>query len=235
MKRKKQKKQKSRWEKVNDAILFLHLVFPVWVMALMLTSAVSDTLFLIALAAVLLLGVVYKLVQRFQKGRWVLVTARVIAIGAYIIFYLPMLVLTQFSHAKLMYPLKRLDYTYGVFGDNAAYYQRLLPETLPEVCEDYSYRTQGSMVAQDYHPSSYLMFHTDAETLAAYAAYYDGMGLTRLEHELAEEKIEWFCGQMRLRDSFQEHLDSAVLYWINDYYPKGILLNAETGLVAILT
>lgn len=235
MKQKQPKKPKSRWQKVNEGILILHIVFPVWMMALMMTSAVSGTLLLIAVGASLLLGVIYKLVQRFQRGKIVLLFARIFAVGACLALYLPMLILTQFSHTKLLYPLKRLDYTYGVFGDNAAYYQRLLPESLPAVCEDYSYRTQGSMAAQDYHPSSYLMFHTDADTLRAYAAYYDSIGLMPIEDELAAEKIDWFCGMMRLREQFQDNLDHAVLYWLGDRYPKAVLLNAETGLVAVLT
>lgn len=245
------KSQKTRWQKINDAILVLHIVFPVWLMALMLTSAISGTLLLVAVGSALLLGIVYKVVRTWQKGRWVLLVARILAIGACIVFYLPMVVLLNFSESKLLYPLKRLDYTRGVYGDNAPYYERLLPEKLPEQCEDYMFITQGSMVAQDYHPSSYLMFHTDTTTLGAYAAHYEELGCTRLENEPAYEseyeyedapentpeqkKIDWFCGQMRLRNYFQDNLDHAVLYWLNDRYPKGMLLNYETGLVAILT
>lgn len=236
MKRKKQKREKSRWEKINDVIFALHLVFPVWLLALMMTPNISGFLFLTALFSTLLLGVIYKLVQKYQRGQKVLLIARIITVCACIALYLPMLLLGRlFSHTKLMYPLKRLDYTYGVYGNNAAYYQQLLPEKLPAVCADYSYRAQGSMLAQDYHPSSYLMFRTDAETVAAYAAYYEGIGLTPTSDEAAAGNLEWFCGQMRLREQFSDNLDHAVLYYISDRYPKGILLNAETGLVAILT
>lgn len=239
------KSETSGWQLVVYLILVLHIVFPVWLMAWMLTTAISGTLLLIAIGSVLLLGIVNKAVKKWRKGRWVLVAARILAIGACIAFYLPMVVLLNFSESKLLYPLKRLDYTHGVFGENAPYYERLLPEKLPGTCEDYSFITQGSMIAQDYHPSSYLIFHTDTATLEAYATHYEELGFTRIENEpeyepedetwTAQDDMEWFCRQMRLRDRFQDNLDHAVLYLHKDRFPKGMLLNYETGLVAILT
>lgn len=229
-------KKKSGWQIVNSIILALHLVFPVWLMAWMYTSAISGVLLIIAVVSALALGVVYKEVQRKQKGKKLLIAARVIAIGACVVYYLPMVVLMNFVETKWMYPLKRLDYTFGVYGGNAAYYQRLLPGTLPKVCEDYSFRTQGSMIAQDYHPSSYLMFHTDTVTLDEYAAYYETLDCSRIVNsEYTEGKFSWFCGQMRMEKYFQDDLSNAVLYWFGDYYPKGVLLNYDTGLVAVLT
>lgn len=236
---KKQKKQKTGWQIANEVILLLHIVIPVWVAALMLTSAVSGKLFLIAVCSSLLLGVVYRQVKKHEKGRGLLYIARIVAIGSCIAFYLPMIVLTNFTHTKILYPLKRLDYSYGVFGSNADYYLRLLPKRLPEKCEDYSYRTQGSMPAQDYHPSSRLKFYTDNDTLEVYAAYFDKEDCIRFENdpenEEATKKIQWFCRQMGLDDPFEGSLDNAVLFWIDDYYPKGALLDYDTGLVAILT
>lgn len=237
----KQKKKKTRWQKINGIILTLNIIFPVWIMALMYTSAISDVLFLIAVFSLLLNGVVYKLNEKFHKGRCFLYIARGIVISAWTVFYMPMLILMNFSHSQLIYPLKRFCYTYGVFGSNAAFYQQLLPEELPEICDDYSFRTQGSMVAQDYHPSSYLMFHTDTASLEAYVSHFDALDCARLENgtedgDFFQNKIEWFCGQMGLRESFQDNLDNAVLYWFaGGMYPKAVLLNFETGLVAVLT
>ena len=235
----KQKQEKSRFQKVNKAILILHLIFPVWLFALMYTPAISGTLFLIWLIACLLLGVIYKLVQKYRRGTCVLYAARGVAVCASIAYYLPMLLLLSFPNTKLLYTLKRADYTYGVYGSNAAYYERILPAKLPEQCEDYSFRTQGSVPAQDYHPSSFLMFHTDSETLDAYAAYYDTLDCTRRENRQddaeLQQDVDWFCGQMRLRQSFGDNLEHAVLYWFDGRYPMVVLLNYETGLVAILT
>lgn len=239
MKQKKPKAKKTGWQILNEVILLLHIVFPVWLMALMLTSAITGMIILVAVITSLLLGVVYKLVKKHQKGQGVLYFARIAAIGSCIAVYLPMIVLLNFKNTKLLYPLKRLDYSYGVYGENAHYYLRLLPERLPEKCGDYSFRTQGSMVAQDYHASSYLTFYTDSGTLEEYAEHFEALDCTRLEYDPENEEavnhIRWFCGLMRLGESFHESLDNAVLYWIDDHYPKGALLCYDTGLVAILT
>lgn len=235
----KQKKKKTRWQKVNDIILVLNIIFPVWLMALMYTPAISYIFFLIAVFTLLLNGVIYKLVTEYHKGKGFLYITRGIVISAWIAFYLPMLLLMNFSHSKLLYPLKRLDYIYGVYSSNADYYQQLLPSELPEICNDYSFRTQGCMIAQDYHPSSYLMFHTDTATLESYALHFDQLDCVRrengTENMYIQNDLEWFVGQMRLRKSFQDNLDHAVLYWFSGTYPKAVLLNFETGLIAILT
>lgn len=230
----KQKKEKSRWHKVNDIILLLNIALPMWGLALMYTSAISGILFLIAMGTLLLNAIIYKLVTKFNKGRAFLHTTRAIVIIAWIVYYTPMVLLMNFSHTKPLYTLKRADYIHGVYG-GSDFYQQLLPEKLPEICDDYSFRAQGSVPAQDYHPSSYLMFHTDSATLDAYALHYEQSGGTRLENGYAQEKIEWFCGQMRLRESFNDNLDNAVIYWFNERYPKAVLLNYDTGLVAVLT
>ncbi len=232
----KQKKEKSRWQKVNDIILILHIIFPAWIMAWMYTPSFSNILFLISLSASLLLGIIYKLVKKYHKGKLFLYISRGIAICSIIAFYTPMLILMNFSHSKLFYSLKRLNYIYGVYGNNSTYYEQLLPPELPAICDDYSFRTQGSMIAQDYHPSSYLIFHTNRAALDSYALHFDELNCTRRENTPdTQEDIEWFCGQMRLRDTIQDNLDHAVLYWFDGTYPKAVLLNYETGLVAILT
>ena len=234
----KEKRIKTRLQRANDIILILHIIFPVWIVAFMYTFAISYYLFLITLFSSLLLGVIYKIVVKLQKGSIILYIARVITILCVVSFYIPMILLMNFSHTKQLYKLKRLDYAYGVFGDNADYYKQLLPDKLPSVCDDYSFRTRGSMVAQDYHASSYLMFHTDTATINLYAEYYSGLGcevIANNHEDGINKKVEWFCGLVRLQDYFQDNLDQSELYWFDDHYPKAVLLNRETGLVAILT
>ncbi|MBE6861672.1 MAG: hypothetical protein E7497_02075 [Ruminococcus sp.] len=235
----KKAKVKTRWQRINEIILLLHIVFPVWMLFLMYTIGISGKLFLIALAAVLLLGVIYKLVMELGKGKKILCISRVVAILAIIAFYVPTLILMNFNETKLFYPLKRACYIHGVFGENYEFYDDMLPEKLLDNCSDYYFRTQGCFPAQDYHPSSYLIFHTDTEVLDLYAAHYETLDCIRLENGMQSEDefddIEWFCSQMRLNERVQDNLDNAVLYWFDEYYPKGMLLNYETGLVAILT
>lgn len=235
----KPKKKKSAWEIINDIILLIHLVFPVWFVALMLTPNITLGLFAAAAVFSLLLGAVYKKVKSIHKGKKILYSARIIAISACILSYLPTAVLLNFEQTELMYPLKRICYTRGVYGSNAAYYESLLPASLPDRCEDYSFRTQGSMVAKDYHPSSYLTLYTDTETLDSFAAYYDTLDCERFRSDSDDEDIQrdflWFCGQMRLEDTFFDGNENAVLYWFDDSYPKAILLDYDSGLFAVLT
>ena len=146
------------------------------------------------------------------------------------------------KEVQLLYPLKRFLYTYGVYGDESGIYEALLPEQLPDACTGYRFRTQGSLIAQDYHASSYLTFYTDAATLDTYAAYYDSMDCERIQYdpvgETDEEQfphLSWFCGQMQLDQTMPEHSEQMTLYWFDSYYPKGVLLDYDTGLVAVLT
>lgn len=235
----KEKKKKTRLQIANVIILILHIVFPIWLVPLMYTVGISGYMFFIALVTSLLLGVIYKIVTKHQKGKMLLYIARAITILCVVSFYIPMILLMKFSQTKPLYEIKRLAYAYGVFGDNADYYKQLLPEKLPSVCDNYSFRTQGSMVAQDYHASSYLMFHTDSKTIDLYSNYYKSLDcevrINGDESDNVKSDIDWFCRQMKLRELFQDNLDNAELYWFSDYYPKAVLLNRETGLVAILT
>ncbi len=233
------KKAKTRWQWINGIVLLLHFVFPLWLVAIFYTIGISVILFPIALAAVLLLGLVYKLAADLENRKKILCISRAIAALALIAFYMPTLILMNFDEAELLYPLKRAYYTHGVFGENYKFYEDMLPEKLPDNCSDYYFRTQGCFPAQDYHPSSYLMFHTDREMLDSYAAHYETLRCIRLENGTQSEDefdhIEWFCSMMRLNERFDDNLDNAVLYLFDDYYKKGMLLNYETGLVAILT
>ncbi|MBR1752166.1 MAG: hypothetical protein IJ740_15095 [Ruminococcus sp.] len=182
---------------------------------------------------------IYKTVTKLQKGKTVLYVARAIAVLTVISFYIPAFLLMGFSHTKALYRLKRLDYAYGVFGENAEYYKKLLPDRLPEVCEDYSFRTKGNMVAQDYHPSSYLIFRTDAAAIDLYSEHYRTLDCEVMisdgTSDEVKKDIDWVCGQMRLRETFQDDLDHAELYWFSGLYPKAVLLDRRSGLVAILT
>ncbi|MCI5816040.1 hypothetical protein [Ruminococcus sp.] len=232
-------KKKNPWKLVNSIILLLHIVFPVWIMPLICTSGISGKLLPVTVILVLLPGVCSMLVKKYNKGGKLLIAARVLAVFALCLFYAPLLMISGFTRNQLLYPVKRAVYIHGVYGDNGAYYAQLLPETLPEACSDYSFRTQGSFPAQDYHPSSFLTFYTDTATLEAYARFYEQLDCQRLVYNPEAEDgdqdnhhMEWFCGQMKLDQTLTEHM---VLYWFDGRYPKGILLDEETGLVAVLT
>lgn len=185
-------------------------------------------------------GVTYEKVDRIKNGRKILRYFRIALFLCISGLILPAIVLLSFDHTKCMYNIKRLDYTYGVFGKNAEYYKKLLPEKLPDKCEDYSFVTKGSILAQDYHASSCLMFRTDEETIKYYAEYYSLLcDEIRVENDDSEEKIKGldsFLKQARISDeSRRGEFDNAELYWIDGHFPKGALLDRDSGYVVILT
>lgn len=199
----------------------------------MYTPGLSGALFLIALAGNLIFGAVHKLLKYRENLKPLLHVLRAVVICLTAAFYLPTALLMGFDRVKLLYPLKRLDYTHGVYGRDAAYFERLLPEKLPEVCKDYSFRTQGSVPAQDYHPTSWLCFTTDKATLDAYAVYYDGQGYAR---GAEERDLRWLAGQMRMNVSDTEPVfEDAVVYYIHDYYPKAVVLDYGTMQFRVMT
>ena len=225
--------KRSGWELVNSIVLVLHVVLPVWIFALMYTPGLTGALFLIALAGNLIFGVVHKLLKHKENLKPLLYVLRGAVICLTIAFYMPTALLLGFDRVKLLYPLKRLDYTRSVYGENSTYYERILPEQLPKVCEDYSFRTQGSMIAQDYHPTSWLCFTTDKETLDAYAVYYDGQGYAR---GAEERDLRWLAGQMHINVSDNEPVfEKAVVYYIRDYYPKAVVLDYGTMQFRVMT
>ncbi|WP_024856341.1 hypothetical protein [Ruminococcus albus] len=137
-----------------------------------------------------------------------------------------------------MYSIKRLDYAHGVYGKNAEYYKNLLPERLPDECEDYSFITRGCMIAQDYHASSCLSFRTDERTIDSYAKYYGGICDERRVKDESENEIkgiDWFCDNARIDESKRDEFENAELYWINGNFPNGALLDKDSGYVVILT
>lgn len=236
-------RKRSLWRIANVTVLLLHLVLPVWIGALMLTPGISEPLFPVMLICGLLPGVCSMCVRRFQRGKGLLIASRVLALCAIAVFYTPLFLIRGATETRWLYSAKRFLYTYGVYGaDGCGYYQALLPERLPDPCTGYRFRTKGSLIAQDYHASSFLIFYTDAAALDAYAAYYGSMDCERIQYDpegkTEEEQfpnLSWFCGQMRLDQSAAADPEHMVLYWFDDHYPKGVLLDHETGLVAILT
>lgn len=232
------KKQRTPLQQANHVILMMHLCLPLWLFTLMYVPSFEVVLFPAVWAALLLNAAVYKITQRIGRGRPVLIAARVIAVCAMVTYYLPLVVMFGFARTQRLYPLKRWVYTEGVFSSATYYYQRMLPAQLPENTTDYSFRTTGSVLAQDAHASSYLIFRTDSETAAGYADFLTDAGFTA-RGEVSDPDLEgdfaWFRGWMRLDRYISEPLDHAQLFWINDRYPKVAIVDTASGLVAILT
>ena len=83
----------------------------------------------------------------------------------------------------------------------------MLPKHLPDVCNDYKFKTQLGGIGQDYHPSLYLMFYTDKATMEQYEKDFDALSnVTEVSAEC--EKREF------------DSLDNTTFY-----YPKNLNYN----------
>lgn len=221
------------WRSVNNIVLTLHIVFPVWLLAVVSLPCITSVLLIVAVILCLLVGVVYKIITRLDRLKPVLYVFRGLAIAAMIAVYVPLMILVGFKQTKLLYPVKRAVYTHGVYGENHTYYDRLLPDTLPKECGHYTFRTQGSMVAQDYHPTSWLSFTTDKAALDAYAVFYDRQGYSRITDA---GKYRWVMRMFNMDIADDAEIpEGTVFYYISDYYPKAIVLDYAEGRFMVMT
>ena len=232
------------WRAINAAVILPQIVLPVGLAVMIFTVGISWKLFLIALFANLILGAVSMWVRQQGTGRKLLHVMRVIAIGSVVLYYVPSTVGIGFTETRWMYPLKRFVYVHGISG-----YGEVLPEKLPQKCEGYFFRTEVQMIAQDYHPSSYLAFYTDPAELDRLAAEFGGRRtVTKTLDEMDDEERERLsyldfpnCPEeippfVVGRVHPAEELHGAVVYVRSDsYYSKGLVLDYDSGYVIYWT
>ena len=232
------------WGAVNLIVVLLHILFPIGFFVGLYTLDISWILFLLALFSNLILGAVSLSVRQQGTGRKRLHILRVIAIGSVLLYYVPFAVAVGFQEMRWMYPVKRFVYAHGVSG-----YGAVLPKKLPKTCEGYFFRTEGQMIAQDYHPSSYLAFYTDPAELDRLAAEFGGRRtVTKTLDEMDDEERERLsyldfpnCPEeippfVVGRVHPAEELHGAVVYVRSDsYYSKGLVLDYDSGYVIYWT
>ncbi len=130
-----------------------------WVYA----SGITFQLFVIEFWVNFALALVYRIYRKNGRFRKSVIILRVVSVTVLILMILAPVTLMNFKNTKFIYPVKRFCYGYGVYSERLN--NDILPSFLPKKCDDYMFITQGCMIAQDYHPSAYLAFHTDSETL----------------------------------------------------------------------
>lgn len=206
------------------------------------TSRITSVLFDIGLPVNIVLVLFYRIYKKYGRFRKTVILLRTTAIIIFVLGLLAPVVLLNFKHTKSMYPIKRFCYSYGNYGviDN-----NILPSFLPKKCDDYMFITQGSFPAQDYHPSAYLAFHTDSETLKKYENHFDSLNNAELKvtHMPDKEKSmggddSWSkCPEELSRHVFwtlqPEHIHdfkNAIIYTVPSYYGKGCMLDYDSGL-----
>lgn len=194
----------------------------------------------------------YRIWLKKGKFRKTVIALRFTAVFAVLITVAIPLSLVNFTYNKAMYQVKKFIYCNGVYSGGM---NEFLPEKLPKVCNDYKFFTQGSFPAQDYHPSAYLIFHTDAETMQRLENSYKSLKdvkLTEIEQlDIGEYKREYgdryeeylpkypkqFPGHVycRLDDKHIDDFFDAVIYEIPSYYDKGCVFDYSSGLVVYWT
>ena len=229
-------KKPFNFKTMNAWILFLNLVFPAWFVAWMYPCGISTNLLLFMAVCTLALGAVYKIVNKLGKGRKILTVARCIAVFSIILYYAPTVMLLGFQETKPLYGLKRWVYLNGNFSEPEKYYGKLLPEKLPRDCRDYYFWTQGSVIAQDYHPSSLLIFHTDEDSIESYTAYYSTLLDVQLKTgEEVQGNLGWLISLTNFSSRVSDDLSECEVYYFKGRFPDIVLINRSTGLVAIYT
>lgn len=193
----------------------------------------------------------YRIWLKKGKFRKTVIALRFTAVFAVLITFAIPLSLINFTYSKAMYKVKKFVYCNGVYSD----YDIYLPEKLPKVCNDYKFFTQGSFPAQDYHPSAYLIFHTDTETMQrlenSYKSLKDAELIEIEQLDIGEYKREYgdryeeylpeypkqFPGHVycRLDDKHIDDFFDVVIYEIPSYYSKGCIFDYSSGLVVYWT
>lgn len=221
---------------------------------MIMVAGITFSLFFPTLVVCLLVvPAVYALYVRKPKCKWLLYPARAAAYALIAVMLLSPVVCICFQHTPLMYPVKRLVFTKGVRKPEIT--DTLLPFLLPARHDDYFFRTEPSMIAQDYTPFAYLAIHTDAETLRAYEAGLTGNShLERRENpkytkddpegvSLNDDAINagylpMFVYQYIKRGTnLTDDLTHAVIYQGDNsgtwHCGSGALINYETGLLIV--
>ncbi len=231
------------WVILNVLVILYSI--PIGGMMMIYACGITFPMLLPLSALHLVLVWLYRRYREKQKGKNALYIIRTITALFSLVFFLIPYSLCLFKDAPSAYPLKREVYYYGACSSD--YCHTLLPKSLPEICTDYKCITQGQMVAQDYHPSLYLMFRTTPEVLEQYTAKAEALGLKKTEVPDAETvrdsyfeeyQIEYLPeypgelpGHVLTRLKPEDSLYSSVKYTSSDYYDKGMIVQYETGLV----
>lgn len=244
--------KKSLWVAVNAVIGTLGFFSCGFI--LISAIGITEPMIVIDILLNIFLAVVYNKWRKikdfqWQKGRRLrtaVIILRISAIMSIILtFSVPFIVTnTSLRYVKPIYQVKRFIYSHGVYN---GYMDEFLPEKLPEMCDDYKFVTQIDTLAQDYHASAYLIFHTDTATMHSLEEDYrqiDGAEIIDINAEAIyiddrnENVIEVpkaFPGHVYawLDDNHKDDFFDAVIYEIPSY--KGCMFDYSSGLVVYWT
>lgn len=231
--------KKTTLHALNILIGFFLFMGIIWFVC---TITLSITLFFIGFIVNFALALIYEKYMLYGRFRKAVIVLRSVAVTVLALAVLAPVMLMKFDRNKIVYPVKRFCYSYGNYGviDN-----NILPSFLPKKCDDYMFITQGSFPAQDYHPSAYLVFHTDSGTLNKYENYFDSLNNAELKVTHMPDKEDYMdnddlrlkCPEelpmhvfQRLKPEHIHDFEKAIIYKIPAYYGKGCMLDYDSGL-----
>ena len=207
--------------------------------------------FFVLLVLFILIPVFYRKNRKNGKFRLPMWLTRISFVLISLLYVFLPYIGSNFEHDEYFYIPKKLIYTYGVYSPNSSI-DEMLPKHLPDECNDYKFKTQLGSIAQDYHPSVYLMFYTDKATMEQYEKNFDALSnVTEVSAEC--EKREFYSldnTTFYYPKNFPNHafswlddvhrkrfvdMPNAKLYIAGTYYTKGCLLDYDSGLVVYWT
>ena len=207
--------------------------------------------FIVLLVLFLMIPVLYRKNQKDGKYKIPLWTVRIAFVLISLLFVVLPYIGLKFKYNKFFYTPKKIIYTYGVYTLSSNI-DEMLPKHLPLECREYKFITQLGSIAQDYHPSVYLMFYTNNDTLMQYEKKFKIIPDVNIasgeckEHEYYQFQNEVFFYPKnfpdhvfwRLDDIHREkfkNMENAKIYIAGDYYTHGCLLDYDSGLVVFWT
>lgn len=246
------KPKKSGWWIVNLVIGIISVPCSCFILLWSLSVAGLFPYFFIVLLILFILIPVFSIINR-KSGicRIALWTVRIAFVLTAALYAFIPFVGMSFEHIKIFYVPKKLIYTYGVYSPPYTITE-MLPKHLPDECRSYKFKTELGSIAQDYHPSVYLMFYTDKATMEQYEKDFDALSnVTEVSAEC--EKREFYSldnTTFYYPKNFPDHafswlddvhrkdfvdMPNAKLYIAGTYYTKGCLLDYDSGLVVYWT
>lgn len=251
------KQNKSGWRVVNAFILIIAvLCFPLFLIWSISVAGLTPYFIILLLGLFILIPVLYRRYRKNGKCLIALWTARISFVVVAALYAVIPLIGTRFEHNKNFYIPKKLIYTYGVY-DLSAEIDEMLPEKLPDECREYRFITQLGSIAQDSHPSVYLMFYTDGETIEEYEDLFSGLPNCVKSDEIGTRSRSVLEGDKYVEvtydhpQNFPEHIwtwleethkkefldmrDAVVYRKTDTYYSRGCLLDHDSGLVVFWT
>ena len=179
----------SKLGKLNRIVLAVYFLSggPVWSM---MVRGVTARLILPIIGVNALLAIVYYISRKKGGLRKPLIILRCAAVLVTSVIYIAPVIGLGFNHNKVLYPVKRAVFGYGVrSGRNMEFF---LPKKLPDECDSYYFRTQLIFPAQDYHPGAYLAFHCDEKYFSEYIDFAERNGF---EKQTREESLDEYISK----------------------------------------